>query len=638
MLALLAFLSMTWVLVSSVGSNAVVGATPPKPVILAATPSCPNPTGDDDGDGLLNGWETLGYDQDGDGTIDVNLPAMGADPKKKDIFVEIDWMEGCKGNPKSLKPSITALNKVVMAFADAPVSSPMPDIKTGINLHLDYGQGGQFSGGQAIPCTPETLTSDSFRSLKSQYFNSKRFKIFHYNIWGNRNYLDPRSSGVSEIVGDDFIVTLAPFGKGFSDQTLQAGTFMHELGHNFGLLHAGIFGKGGDNLSPNNLSIMNYLFQGRGLRRNREDGNLDYTNASSGRIPTLNEAALNEQQGLNASVDLAEYGTRWYCPKEFNGRKDPSGLIENITLPINWNCSKQPEIDTGIVQSNIDGSPAGGLSILVSPDNQWGNLVLKDRKGEPGIATRPISGSFFSPNITIVSNSPSLSPLRRIASKVDPSSEEDVTDFEGGFPQQEATVDILLPMMEAAERKKAVEKPLYGVRNFVAKLQGREVYLSWESPKVNPVFNTRTKQYEPVEYVIYRLEEGRSLGTDILLAQTKDLYFWDRTAIPGKSYFYGIASLTNGPQGNALDGRETRINLPQPIRIPPLPFSFQKSQASSPLRPLKSLLENPDFAKAFQAGLVDIPLCCPVDYPDVCCNNFPASGNGCACCNLNGAN
>lgn len=46
--------------------------------------------GDSDGDGLLDAWERNGYDDNGDGTVDVDLPAMGANPHRKDLFLEID--------------------------------------------------------------------------------------------------------------------------------------------------------------------------------------------------------------------------------------------------------------------------------------------------------------------------------------------------------------------------------------------------------------------------------------------------------------------------------------------------------------------------------------------------------------------
>lgn len=53
---------------------------------------------DSDGDGLCDDWEQNGMDENNDGTIDLNLPGMGADKDKKDIFVEIDYMDcGQKG-------------------------------------------------------------------------------------------------------------------------------------------------------------------------------------------------------------------------------------------------------------------------------------------------------------------------------------------------------------------------------------------------------------------------------------------------------------------------------------------------------------------------------------------------------------
>lgn len=49
---------------------------------------------DTDGDGLLDSWESHGLDIDQDGNIDLDLPALGADPNHKDLFVEVDGMTG----------------------------------------------------------------------------------------------------------------------------------------------------------------------------------------------------------------------------------------------------------------------------------------------------------------------------------------------------------------------------------------------------------------------------------------------------------------------------------------------------------------------------------------------------------------
>jgi hypothetical protein len=50
--------------------------------------------GDADEDGLLDDWETEGIDISEDGTVEIDLPAMGADPMKKNLFVELDAMTG----------------------------------------------------------------------------------------------------------------------------------------------------------------------------------------------------------------------------------------------------------------------------------------------------------------------------------------------------------------------------------------------------------------------------------------------------------------------------------------------------------------------------------------------------------------
>ena len=48
-------------------------------------------SGDADNDGLLDSWEQNGFNADGNGTIDVKL-AFGANPRRKDVFVEVDCL------------------------------------------------------------------------------------------------------------------------------------------------------------------------------------------------------------------------------------------------------------------------------------------------------------------------------------------------------------------------------------------------------------------------------------------------------------------------------------------------------------------------------------------------------------------
>src|SRR5262245_2672397 len=101
---------------------------------------------DTDGDSLPDTWETNGYDANGDGVVDVDLPAMGATPNKKDLFVEMDYMDGRLA-------SAAALDRIVQVFATAPVSNP--DGSTGIRIHLDAGSARgtayNLGGGNEVP-------------------------------------------------------------------------------------------------------------------------------------------------------------------------------------------------------------------------------------------------------------------------------------------------------------------------------------------------------------------------------------------------------------------------------------------------------------------------------------------------------
>lgn len=100
------------------------------PVRVCFDVSVDSASGDLDADGLLDGWERFGLDADGDGTIDVDLPAMGANPARQDLFWELDYEPG-------RAPTRDDINAVKAAFAVAP--RPNPDGSLGITLHVDVG-------------------------------------------------------------------------------------------------------------------------------------------------------------------------------------------------------------------------------------------------------------------------------------------------------------------------------------------------------------------------------------------------------------------------------------------------------------------------------------------------------------------
>lgn len=347
---------------------------------------------DADGDGLLDEWEENGFDFNNDSTIDVDLPNMGANKEHKDVFVQVDWLQtdGTLGHSHHIGDS---LDKITKSFADAPVSNP--DGNTGITLHVVFGK--------AIKETNETVELgsvpdgcnylwDEFSTLKQQNFPSNRWPIFHYAILAhnlpafNCGTFIGRPSGISrngmnfETGGSDFIVALSDWEVLPSPflTNIRAGTFMHELGHNLGLGHGGleisangqVIAANHINYKPNHLSVMNYSFQTRGLRKKvlfgiYGEGNMDYSRFGSDVLPDINENALSEADGMTAGDPAKDYGTRYYC-QGTGGTK----TLDGLQLAVDWNCDGDKSDSNLSTSVNNDTT----LEILTSA-NEWEHLV-----------------------------------------------------------------------------------------------------------------------------------------------------------------------------------------------------------------------------------------------------------------------
>jgi len=152
---------------------------------------------------------------------------------------------------------------------------------------------------------------NSFGQLRKMYRDLG--SCWHYCVFGHR-YVDidfdtSSSSGLGELGGDEFIVTLGGFTNSDSIGTPfdRASTFAHELGHNLELRHAGSMNEGETGPhTPNYPSTMSYFCQLAGVRTAYlerglapQDANLlkeiDYSN---GRVCTIHESALDELFGV----------------------------------------------------------------------------------------------------------------------------------------------------------------------------------------------------------------------------------------------------------------------------------------------------------------------------------------------------
>jgi hypothetical protein len=288
---------------------------------------------DSDGDGISDGDEVLGT------LAGLDLLALGANPNRKTLFVEMDWFDDNIDGAHSHRPSDVSVQMFVDAFAVAPVYNPDPTFPTGIELIVDYGQeagepDGVLTGGNLIPGgDTEVEWVTEFDEYMEAHFASNRSGYFRYGIHAHRHSFNPNSSGIAEQPGDEFMVTLQ---SSLSDSNVSK-TMMHEFGHNLGLGHGGFEEK---QYKPNYNSIMNYRYQFAGVDADCDaygDGVLDY---SDGTLPELDENYLAELDGVcGASCDPP-------CPIDWNFDEVVSAEVAyniNCTAGMTAPCGNHPE-------------------------------------------------------------------------------------------------------------------------------------------------------------------------------------------------------------------------------------------------------------------------------------------------------
>ena len=324
---------------------------------------CPWFSPDSDGDSICNaaeleyGTDPFSSDTDGDrlsdaaelfGSDGVDLRYFGADPLRKDLFIEADYYPG-------LKPAQAAIDQVVAAFANAPVSNP--DGSTGITLHVDLNQ--QIAAADADMNLSPVWTD--FDIIKNKYFKSRRDKLFHYALFANQ-YNGGTSSGISRgIPAHDFIVSLGAWPTPGGTVQQQAGTLMHEFGHNLGLRHGG---NENANYKPNYFSVMSYFYQMPGLTIGGVSGQLDF---SSVQVGAINENTLNEVLAFSAVAPTTEADLAQYSVLTCSGT--PSGTASS-NLDINGN---------GVIEWawGRDITCDGDLNdSFIASQNDWDNLVF----------------------------------------------------------------------------------------------------------------------------------------------------------------------------------------------------------------------------------------------------------------------
>ncbi len=444
---------------------------------------------DDDGDGLLDAWEKAGKTTAG--LVDPLgrplplLGAMGAEPDRRDLFVEIGYMDtaattygGVAAPAHTHLPGPAALKLMGDAFATAPTGP--------IAVHFDvgpgyaagdaapyvippaYARGGEAISEQATVCPPGAEPwvcqfsaypgtvgwKSGFRFLRDQAlavtplagspalpagadleafcgvpgyactrrFDPERQQMFHYALFAHAIGLpkseDPASldfhvprtnAGIADFPGGDLMITLGGFadvdGLPIGTPFMQASTLMHELGHNLELRHGG--GALEPNCKPTYFSVMNYLYQLRGLLDDGGSPNLAFS--SNG--PAIDPVA----EGALPAVQLQPYRLGWFAPlvtSYLNGRaKIPTRFCNGSDIPpgfpaaaiavrvdaatraerIDWRADGDGDPDSPAAEPqdvNFDGDAD---DTLVSFDD-WANLRLNQIGSRRNVGvTFPIS-------------------------------------------------------------------------------------------------------------------------------------------------------------------------------------------------------------------------------------------------------
>jgi hypothetical protein len=210
-------------------------------------------------------------------------------PAARQIYIEIDWMENAG---HSHRPSQAVLDRMAEVFAAA-----------GYEVTFELSDAIPHQDVLAVANKPSS--SPAVQSLMGQYFGHAGDSRWYYSLWAHNysyNGAFTTSSGIADLPGRVHLVTLGSFAGSVGSFGNQAGTLIHEFGHNLGQRHGG---ADDENWKPNYLSVMNYFYQLQGIGPGLLSLGLADSKAgiedfgySHGLLPQLNENALDERAGI----------------------------------------------------------------------------------------------------------------------------------------------------------------------------------------------------------------------------------------------------------------------------------------------------------------------------------------------------
>ena len=297
---------------------------------------------DSDNDGINDHFELFGWAgciyEDNENADDCDIEEIpfygyGANPNVHDIFLEIDYM----------KPETVELTNEILEYSFKPkegelrelsrvyINSNKYDAKTK-RIHIELNQTIPFRYvidfdiaskiGVHSSCSSIELydvmedncyTAYDFENVRDNYLKPIKQFFYHYMVlgmygWNEQKNIRNRWSGRGEIIGNDTYVayphkkTTNTFnGLIYEDvsgtKKNRLGMMIHELGHNFGLLHNGNstisnrYGNWDEYLSNIHKSVMNFRYMEYGVGGDMDDmtfGTYSYSSGNTFKNDTRN--------------------------------------------------------------------------------------------------------------------------------------------------------------------------------------------------------------------------------------------------------------------------------------------------------------------------------------------------------------
>ncbi|MBI1799677.1 MAG: T9SS type A sorting domain-containing protein [Candidatus Eisenbacteria bacterium] len=288
------------------------------------------------------------------------------------INLEIDWLYG-PGHTH--KPTQCELDSVKNAFAahgwtlNIVLGDAIPE--TGTNRVIDFHSPALFDS-----------AAGTWHDIESTYRNHAEGSGWHYCVFGHDYSFDggpTGSSGLAEINGDEFVVTVGSFTPDSMGSAWdRAGTLMHELGHNLSLRHSGDQDESVvRQYKPDYASLMAYRYQLVGVK--------------NGLIC----------QGLATALGAAAYKNMDYSSGTL-GPLDEYSLIEcngvGLGMAVDWDCNNAIAPCNTTVAKDISSAGGGayGLNWCLIPIpilstltdyNDWNNITDSALNLAPADAT-----------------------------------------------------------------------------------------------------------------------------------------------------------------------------------------------------------------------------------------------------------